>query len=130
MGLTISVRYPHPLPLITTTIEQLRTACIFTKLDLRNAYNLICIREENEWKAAFSTTLGHYQYRVMPYGLTCVPIVLQCLINDVLHDFLGKFVIAYNDDILIYSPANELHVSHTHQRLRHYQLYIKEEKCE
>lgn len=61
----ISVKYPYPLPLIPAALEQLRSA----KLDLRSAYNLIRIREGDEWKTAFSTTMGHYHYQVMPYGL-------------------------------------------------------------
>lgn len=60
----ISVRYPYPLPLIPASLEQLHTACIFTKLDLKSAYNLMRICKGDEWKTAFSTTLGHNQYSV------------------------------------------------------------------
>lgn len=61
--------------------------------------------EYDEWKTAFSNTSSHYQYRVMPYGLSCTPSVFQCFINNVLRDMLEKFMIAYINDILIYSPS-------------------------
>lgn len=80
----ITVKYPYPLPLVPAALEQLRQAAIFTKLDLRSAYNLIRIKKEDEWKTAFSTTNGHYHYQVMPYGLAGAPGVFQCFINDVL----------------------------------------------
>ena len=59
-----------PLLLITSAFEPLRGAIIFTKLDLRNSYNLVCIREGDEWKMAFSPLLGHFEYLVMPFRLT------------------------------------------------------------
>ena len=64
----ITVRYSYPLPLIATKIESMHGVRFFTKLDLRNAYNLVHIWEGDEWKTAFSTNLGHYEYLVMPYG--------------------------------------------------------------
>ncbi|KAL0192343.1 hypothetical protein M9458_010639, partial [Cirrhinus mrigala] len=64
----------YPLPLVPPALEQLRRARIFTKLDLRNAYNLIRIRERDEWKTAFVTPTGHYEYKVMPYGLVNAPL--------------------------------------------------------
>lgn len=85
---------------------------IFTKLNLGSAYSLIRIREGDEWKTAFSTTYGHFGYCVMLYGLSCAPAVFQCLINYVLWDMLGKYIIAYIDDILIYSLSKEEHVTH------------------
>jgi hypothetical protein len=71
----ITVRYSYPLPLIATTIESIHAARFFTKLDLRSAYNLVSIREGDEWKTAFSTISGHYVYLVMPYGLMNAPSV-------------------------------------------------------
>lgn len=108
----ITVKYPYLLPLVPAALKQLRTAQNLSKLDLRNAYNLVCIREGDEWKMAFNTTSGHFHYRVMPYGLSSAPSVFQCLINDVLRDFFGKCVIAYIDDILVYSLSYDTHVEH------------------
>ncbi len=66
----ITVKFRYPLPLIPSSLEHLRGASIFTKLDLRSAYNLIRIREGDEWKTAFVTPTGHYENSVMPYR-TC-----------------------------------------------------------
>lgn len=99
------------LPLVPATLEQLRQAKYYTKLDLRNAYNLIRIREGDEWKTAFSTTSGHYEYLVMPFGVANSPSVFQSFMNDVFRDMLDRWVIVYIDDILIYSTSMEEHNS-------------------
>ncbi|KAK3559100.1 hypothetical protein QTP86_004111 [Hemibagrus guttatus] len=121
----ITVRYPYPLSLVPAALEQLRGAKYFTKLDLRSAYNLVRIREGDEWKTVFHTTHGHYEYLVMPFGFTNAPAVFQSLINEVFQDILGKWVIAYIDDILVYSTSLEEHVRHVLSRLQRHHLYIK-----
>ncbi|KAK3548135.1 hypothetical protein QTP70_004874 [Hemibagrus guttatus] len=129
----ITVWYPYPLPLVPSALEQLRGARVFTKLDLRSVYNLLRIRKEDEWKTAFHTTRGHYEYCVMPFGLTNTPAVFQALINEVFRDLLGKGVIAYIDDILVYSTSIEEHVRQVREvltRLQWHHLYVKLEKCE
>ncbi|KAK3537964.1 hypothetical protein QTP70_024792 [Hemibagrus guttatus] len=129
----ITVRYPYPLPLVPTALEQLRGARVFTKLDLRSAYNLVGIREGDEWKTAFHTTHGHYEYCVMPFGLTNAPAVFQALINGVFRNLLGRGVIAYIDDILVYSTSMEDHVQQVREvlaRLQRHHLFVKLEKCE
>ncbi|KAI2651010.1 Retrotransposon-derived protein PEG10 [Labeo rohita] len=128
----VTVKYRYPLPLVPSALEQLRSARIFTKLDLRSAYNLIRIRAGDEWKTAFSTTSGHYEYRVMPFGLANSPSYFQAFINEVFRDMLNRWVIVYIDDILIYSNSLSEHISHVRavlQRLIAHQLYAKEEKC-
>ncbi|KAI2660671.1 Transposon Tf2-6 polyprotein [Labeo rohita] len=129
----ITIKYRYPLPLVPAALEQLRTARIFTKLDLRSAYNLIRIRAGDEWKTAFSTTSGHYEYTVMPFGLANSPSFFQAFINDVFRDMLNRWVIVYIDDILVYSNTYDEHITHVRavlQRLISHQLYAKEEKCE
>ncbi len=129
----LTVKFRYPLPLVPATLEQLRTARYFTKLDLRSAYNLIRISEGDEWKTVFSTTSGHYEYRVMPFGLANSPSVFQAFINDVFRDMLSQFVIVYIDDILIYSDSLYTHVKHIRavlKRLIQHQLYAKIQKCE
>ncbi len=81
-----TVKFRYPLPLVPSALEQLRQARYFTKLDLRNAYNLIRIREGDEWKTAFSTTSWHYEYLVMPFGLANSPSVFQAFLNDIFRD--------------------------------------------
>lgn len=129
----VTVKFRYPLPLVPAALEQLREAKIYTKLDLRSAYNLIRIKEGDEWKTAFLTTRGHYEYQVMPYGLANAPAVFQSFINEILRDVLNKFVVAYIDDILIYSKSEEEHKGHVRTvltRLLENQLYVKAEKCE
>ncbi len=72
---------------------------IFTKLDLRNAYHLVRIKEGDEWKTAFNTPVGHFEYRVLPFGLVNAPAVFQALVNDVLWDMINVFVFVYLDDM-------------------------------
>ncbi len=91
----ITVKNKYPQPLINSAFELLQDARIFTKLDLRNTYHLVRIKEGDEWKTACDTPLGHYEYLVMPFGLTNAPAVFQALINDVLCDFLNHFVFVY-----------------------------------
>ncbi len=76
----ITVKNRYPLPLMAMAFELLQGATIFTKLDLRNAYHLVRIREGDEWKTAFYTPKGHYEYQVMPFGLVNAPAVFQALI--------------------------------------------------
>ncbi|KAK3529517.1 hypothetical protein QTP70_031959, partial [Hemibagrus guttatus] len=113
-------------------LECLRGATVFTKLDLRSAYNLIQIREGVEWKTAFVTPTGHYEYLVMPYGLANAPSVFQDFMHTVLREFLHKSVLVYIDVRLIYSrnlAEHRQHVREVLQWLRDYQLFLKAEKC-
>ncbi|KAJ8354748.1 hypothetical protein SKAU_G00223150 [Synaphobranchus kaupii] len=128
----VTIRNKYPLPLINSAFEPLNQAVIFSKLDLRNAYHLVRIREGDEWKTAFNTSLGHYEYLVVPFGLTNAPAVFQVMVNDVLRDLLGRFVFVYIDDILIFSKTPQEHVLHVRevlQRLLENQLFVKAEKC-
>uniref|UniRef100_A0A3P9KPU5 Gypsy retrotransposon integrase-like protein 1 n=2 Tax=Oryzias latipes TaxID=8090 RepID=A0A3P9KPU5_ORYLA len=129
----ITVKDKYSLPLISSVFDSVQVANIFTKLDLRNAYHLVRVREGDEWKTAFNTPLGHYEYLVMPFGLTNAPAIFQRLVNDVLRDFLNRFVFIYLDDILIYSNNPVEHRHHVRlvlERLLENKLFVKSEKCE
>ena len=129
---SITIRNTYPLPLIDAAFVPLQGASIFTTLDLRNAYHLVRIREGDEWKTAFNTPSGHYEYLVMPFGLCNAPAVFQALVNDALRDMLGRFVFVYLDDILIYSRSLKEHQEHVRtvlQRLLENKLFVKTEKC-
>ena len=129
----ITIKNRYPLPLISSAFELLQYATIFSKLDLRNAYHLVRIREGDEWKTAFNPPSGHYEYLVMPFGLTNAPAVFQGLVNDVLRDMLNISVFVYLDDIQIFSKTRQEHVRQVRQvlqRLLENQLFVKAEKCE
>ncbi|UTT88131.1 hypothetical protein NDA17_001758 [Ustilago hordei] len=129
----ITVRNRAPLPLIEEQLFLLRKARIYTKLDLRAAYNLIRIAKGDEWKTAFGTQLGLYEYLVMPFGLANAPAHFQSFINDIFRDIIGVYVVVYLDDFLIFSDTEEVHVKHVTEvltRLRSNRLFAKLSKCE
>ena len=100
-NLTIKNRYP--LPLIGEALDRLDRAKRFTQLDLTSAYHRMRIREGDEWKTAFRTRYGHFEYQVMPFGLSNAPASFQGYINKILAEKLDVFVIIYLDNILIYT---------------------------
>lgn len=127
----ITVKNPYPLYLIDLTFKPLHQATILTKLTLRNAYHLIRIREGGKWKTAFKTSLGHFEYLVVPIGLTNASAVFQALINYVLRHMLSPFVYVYLDEILIFSRMAEENMQHVKMVLKHLlenRLYVKAEK--
>ncbi|KAI2660339.1 Transposon Tf2-6 polyprotein [Labeo rohita] len=129
----VTVKFSYPLPLIPNSLEQLRGAQIYSKLDLHSAYNLVRIHRGDEWKTAFITPRGHYEYLVMAYGLANAPSVFQNFMNTIFQEYINRFVIVYIDDILIYSPSLTEHIGHVKlvlQKLREFSLFLKAEKCE
>jgi len=127
----VTVHNKYPIPLMTELRHQVRAAQIFTKLDLNDGFHLIRIRKGDEWKTAFRTPYGHYQYRVMPYGLVNAPATFQTMINEILREFLDQAVVVYIDDILIYSETVEediFLVRKVLQRLLEYRMAISLEK--
>lgn len=122
----------YPLPLIAESLDRLAGAAVYTQLDLMDAYHRIRIRRGDEWKTAFRTRYGLFEYRVMPFGLTNAPATFQAYINRALAGFVDVFVVIYLDDILIFSQDQAAHVKHVRavlQRLREYKLYAKLSKC-
>ncbi|TKA33188.1 hypothetical protein B0A50_00741 [Salinomyces thailandicus] len=128
----ITVKNRYPLPLISELMDRLSRASIYTKLDLRDAYYRLRIREGDEWKTAFRTRYGHYEYTVMPFGLANAPASFQSYIYKALGGLLDNICVVYLDDILIYSDNEEEHIEHVRmvlERLRDWKLYAKRSKC-
>uniref|UniRef100_A0A8C5PY86 ribonuclease H n=1 Tax=Leptobrachium leishanense TaxID=445787 RepID=A0A8C5PY86_9ANUR len=127
----ITVRNRYPLPLIPELLDRVKDACIFTKIDLRGAYNLVRMRRGDEWKTAFRSRYGHFEYRVMPFGLCNAPAAFQHFLNDIFRDILDTFLVIYLDDLLIFSRSLQEHEQHVRlvlSRLRQHKLYGKIEK--
>src|ERR1700731_1864503 len=113
-------------------LDCLRGAWIYSKINLHAGYNNMRIAEGDEWKTAFHTCYGAFEYLVMPFGLTNAPATFQHLMNDIFHDLVDVYVVVYLNDILIYSDNMEQHHDHVCKVLRHLckaNLHARPEKC-
>ncbi|QRW26817.1 Retrotransposable element Tf2 protein [Rhizoctonia solani] len=122
----------YPLPRQDDLMAKLRHAKIFTKLDLRWGYNNVRIKEGDEWKTAFRTKYGLFEYLVMPFGLTNAPAAFQHFMNNLFRDLIDVTVVIYLDDILIFSENPKDHPNHVREVLSWLmknQLFCKLSKC-
>ena len=128
----ITIMNQYPLPLLSELQDRTKNAKIFSKIDLKNGYNLIRIKPGDEWKTAFRTRYGLYEYLVMPFGLCNALATFQNIMNYVLRDLLDKGVVVYLDDILLYSESEEEHVRLVREvltRMQQYGLAAAANKC-
>src|SRR5260221_7196228 len=129
----ITKRNRYPLPLINELLNAVHCCHVFSKIDLKSAFNLLRIASGDEWKTAFRTNEGLFEYLVMPFGLTNAPAAFQGFIQWVLQEHLGLFCVVYLDDILIFSHSQEEHNRHVCKVLHalcEHGLLASVDKCE
>src|ERR1043165_437646 len=128
---TICDRYP--LPIIIELLRLFWGYKYYTVIDLKAAYWQVPVRKQDREKTAFRTASRHYQYKVMPFGLNNTLAMFQRLMNDVLRNYLKKFVAVYLDDIIIFSKDKKSHKRYVRKvlnKIKGANLKIKITKCQ
>lgn len=128
----LTVKNKHPLPIIDELLDELAGAQYFTKLDLCSGYHQVRLAEGEQYKTAFHTHQGLYEFLVMPFGLTNAPATFQSIMNQVFAPLLRKCVLVFVDDILLYSPSLAEHIvqlRQVFQLLDQHHLLINQSKC-
>ncbi|GJP85713.1 hypothetical protein CLOP_g15819 [Closterium sp. NIES-67] len=110
----ITIKNRYPLPCVEEIFDQLG-ATIFSKLDLYSGYHQVRVADEDIEKTAFLTRYGHFEFLVLPFGLTNAAATFMCLMHNAFHDYLDRFIIIFIDDILIYSKSSKENAEHLKQ---------------
>ena len=129
----ITIKNKYPLPRVEELFDRLRGSKCFSKIDLRSGYHQVRIHPDDISKTAFRTRYGHFEFMVLPFGLTNAPATFMHLMQSIFGPHLDNFVIVFLDDILIYSNSLSDHKKHLRvvlDLLRQHKLYAKESKCE
>ena len=129
----LTVKNKYLLPRIDDLFDQLKGSSIFSKIDLQSGYHQLRIKDVDVHNTTFRKRYGHYEFLIMPFGLTNSPLAFMDLMNHVFRPYVDHFVVVFIDNILVYSKDREDHDTHlcvVLETLRKYQLYAKLSKCE
>lgn len=128
----VTVKNRYPLPRIDDLPDQLQGDSVFSYADMASGYYQIRIQESDVQKTAFNTHLGLYEWKVLPMGLANSPSIFKATMNRIFGDMIGKCLLVYLDDMLIYSRREAEHMQHVRmvlERLRNAKLFLKDKKC-
>ncbi len=129
----LTIKNKYPLPRIDDLLDRFNGCTHFSSVDLRSGYYQLRITPEDAPKTAFRTPVGHYQFKVLCFGLTNAPASFQAAMNNIFSKYLHDFVVVYLDDILIFSKSKEDHIKHIRlvlDVLRKHNLYANHKKCD
>lgn len=128
----LTIKDAFPIPKVDKLLDELSSAKFFSKLDLRSGNHQILLHPDDRHKMAFRTYHGHFQWLVMPFGLSNAPATFQALMNKIFNFALRRFVLVFFSDILVYSASWAVHLQDLETvlaTLQHHQLFAKFSKC-
>lgn len=104
-----AISHEYPLPTSQETLDMLPAAKVFTAIDMEQGFHQIRVEPHDQYETAFRTSMGHHEFKVMPFGLRKAPSTFQRVPNHICFPLIGRGVIAYLDDLPVYSPDVERH---------------------
>ena len=128
----VTIKDKSPLPNLSELRDRVVGSTVFSSMDLRDGFYNILVKESDRHKTAFRTRYGHYEFNVLPMGLTNSPATMQATMNRIFGNYLDIWLLIYLDDLLVYNKSAKEHISCLRivfDLLRQNKLYLKQEKC-